>query len=254
MTGEPRPLLGVWLGTRRYEPIYALQKALVALRKQSAVTDLALLLEHAPVITLGRGAVAGHLLESRQALAARGVEVHEVDRGGEVTLHVPGQLVAYPIVQLAPDRCDVRRYVRDLMEVMRRLVEGYGIAAGEASHGVGLWVDAARPDCYRAEAPSLAKIGAIGVRISRWVTMHGFALNLRPSLSLYGSIVPCGIREFGVCSVESVVGARPAPREVAPSACRALCERLERDGAGLLDLRECEEGQLLSAIAAAAAP
>jgi lipoyl(octanoyl) transferase len=147
--------------------------ALFEARKRGEVADLMLCLEHEPVITLGRGAKAEHLLDSREALAARGIGVELSDRGGEITLHAPGQLVGYPIVSLAPDRCDVRRYVRDLTATMRELIAPYGIDAGEMPGLVGLWVDAARreawPGAEDARAP--VKIGAIGVRLSRWVTM-----------------------------------------------------------------------------------
>ena len=244
----PRALTGLWLGRRSYAPTYELQCALMELRKADAVGDLALMLEHHPVITLGRGAVAEHLLESRESLVARGIEVESTDRGGEITLHAPGQLVCYPIVRLSPDRCDVRRYVRDLMYVMQSMVAGYHISAGESAVGVGLWVNGADPEVFCDAAPGLQKIGAIGVRISRWVTMHGFALNLCPDLSLYRAIVPCGIRDFGVCSVESLRGDRAEPQSLAATTCLALCERLERQLATFVDLGECAQPQLLSRV------
>ncbi|HVZ34877.1 MAG TPA: lipoyl(octanoyl) transferase LipB, partial [Polyangiaceae bacterium] len=180
-------MMGVWLGRRRYAPTYALQCELFELRKQGALEDVVLCLEHEPVITLGRGAHPEHLLASRAELADRGIDVETTDRGGEITLHAPGQLVCYPIVGLAPDRCDVRRYVRDLTACMRALIAPHRIDAGEIPGLIGLWVDAASsahwPGASEARVPQ--KIGAIGVRLSRWVSMHGFALNLSPDLGLF---------------------------------------------------------------------
>lgn len=194
-----------------------------------------LLLEHDPVITLGRGAKLEHVLLSRPLLEARGIELCEVGRGGDVTLHAPGQLVGYPIVSLAPERQDVRRYVRDLTATMGSLVEAHGIGAGsipDAPEFIGLWVDAESPQRWPGaeHARRLLKIGAIGVRVSRWVTMHGFALNLTTDLSLFGLIVPCGITKYGVASVESLTGKRVPVDLASKQALEALCERLEADG------------------------
>jgi lipoyl(octanoyl) transferase len=248
-------LTGVWLGQRRYGPCYRLQLALFEARKRGQIADLMLCLEHEPVITLGRGAKAEHLLDSRAGLAARGIDVEVTDRGGEITLHAPGQLVGYPIVGLAPDRCDVRRYVRDLTATMRELIAAYGIDAGEMPGLVGLWVDAAQREAWPgAEAAARpVKIGAIGVRLSRWVTMHGFALNLATDLSLYRSIVPCGVTAYGVCSLASLGVASPTPRELAPRALLALASRLGRSAAPLLDASEVPDTDLLPWLMAAGA-
>jgi lipoyl(octanoyl) transferase len=239
-------LTGVWLGRRRYGPTYRLQLELFEARKRGEVGDVMLCLEHAPVITLGRGAKAEHLLDSREALAARGVDVEDTDRGGEITLHAPGQLVGYPIVGLAPDRCDVRRYVRDLTEAMRDLIAPYGIDAGDMPGLVGLWVDAARPASWRghalAERP--VKLGAIGVRLSRWVTMHGFALNISPDLSLFRSIVPCGVTAYGVCSMQSLGVAVPDVSDLAALAWIQLAGRLGRAASTFLDASEVPDAEL----------
>jgi lipoyl(octanoyl) transferase len=240
--------MGVWLGQRGYGTTYRLQLELFEARKREQIGDLMLCLEHTPVITLGRGAKAEHLLESREALAGRGIDVEDTDRGGEITLHAPGQLVAYPIVGLAPDRCDVRRYVRDLTATMRELIAPYGIDAGDMPGLVGLWVDAARPAAWPGalQAQQPMKVGAIGVRLSRWITMHGFALNLTTDLSLYRSIVPCGVTTYGVCSLASLGAAAPEPSDLGPLAWINLASRLGRAPAPFLDGSDVPDSELSS--------
>lgn len=219
-----RALRGVWLGRRPYEPVYRLQQRLHAARAGGAMSDVVLYLEHTPVITLGRRADPGHVLLGVEALRDRGWDCVQTDRGGDVTLHAPGQLVSYPIVDLSPDRCDVRRYVRDLAETMRRVAERYGIDAGEVPGMVGLWVDRAAPSRFppAGAGVDVAKIGAIGVRISRWVTMHGFALNLTLSSDVFQLIVPCGIAGRGVSSIGELTGSRPDTKEEAQAAFAAF--------------------------------
>jgi lipoyl(octanoyl) transferase len=203
-----RELRGVWLGRRRYEPVHALQEKMLAARQAALVGDTVLFVEHEPVVTFGRGAHAEHLLVPEASLAELGVGVARTGRGGDVTLHLPGQLVGYPILDLSPDRRDVRRYVGDLTETMRRLASELGVETGKHEKHVGLWADRASPHAYAGSAlgTDIVKVGAVGVRISRWCTMHGFALNLHPDLSLYRCIVPCGIREHGVASLASLGG------------------------------------------------
>jgi len=239
-------LVGVWLGRRRYAPVEALQRELFELRKHGQRSDVVLLLEHEPVITLGRGARPEHLLASRELLLERSIDVAPTDRGGEITLHAPGQLVCYPIVSLAPDRCDVRRYVKDLTATMRELIAPHELSAGEIPGLVGLWVDAASPGEWKGAEHAVApvKIGAIGVKLSRWVSMHGFALNLATDLSLYRLIVPCGVTEYGVCSVASLRGAAPSPRELAPRALALLAQRLGRRSDVPLDASAVETAEL----------
>jgi lipoyl(octanoyl) transferase len=187
------------LGLVDYQAALDLQRELVEQRKRGEIGDQLLLLEHPHVITLGVKARndRSHILESEASLAEHGVAIVETGRGGDVTYHGPGQLVGYPILDLKPDRCDVHRYVRDLEEVLIRAVAGFGIAAGRIEGLTGIWV--------RQE-----KLAAIGVRISRWVTSHGFALNVSTDLGRFGAIVPCGIADKGVTSMERLL-ARPVP-------------------------------------------
>jgi lipoyl(octanoyl) transferase len=178
-----------------------------------------------------------NLLVSEAVLRARGVELAFTDRGGDITLHAPGQLVGYPIVDLRPDRCDVRRYVADLAECMRRVVAAHGVASGAVPSLVGLWADAATPGEWRgAEAAARpSKLGAIGVRISKWVTMHGFALNLTTDLTLFDLIVPCGISQFGVASLQSLTGSSVSTRDGAEAALAELGSVLGARAATLED-------------------
>lgn len=221
----------MWLGRRRYEPVHRLQQNLFEARQQRAVGDTLLLLEHEPVITLGRGAKREHLLIGEDALRARGIDLCETARGGDVTYHGPGQLVGYPIVDLAPDRCDVRRYVGDLLRSMTAVAASLGIGAGTIAEYPGIWVDLASPGAWPGQtgAARPAKLGAVGVRISRWVTMHGFALNATTAMDAFSLIVPCGIREHGVTSIAQLRGASPAPAELAREAALALCKSLDAE-------------------------
>ena len=197
------------LGTIGYQAALDLQAQLVERRKQGLIPDQLLLLEHPPVITLGVRTRndRSHVLESEAALAARGVGLFETGRGGDVTYHGPGQLVGYPIVDLKPDRCDVHRYVRDLEEVLIRAVDAFGVRAGRIEGLTGIWVGD-------------QKLAAIGVRISRWVTSHRFALNVNTDLSRFGLIVPCGITDKGVTSLERLLGHALPMDEVAETVAR----------------------------------
>ena len=214
------PINAVWLGRAPYGAVHALQELLVLARQRRDVTDTLLLLEHEPVITLGRGACHENVLIDADARARLGIDYEETGRGGDVTYHAPGQLVAYPIFDLAPDRCDVRKYVRDLGRVMIALSADHGVAAGVVDGDVklvGVWVDLDRPSTWD-EATTVAtigdrrigKIGAIGVRLTRWVTMHGFAFNVSTDLGGFANIVACGIRDRAVTSLEAL-GVTPPP-------------------------------------------
>jgi lipoyl(octanoyl) transferase len=193
------------LGTIDYQAALTLQADLVEQRKQGLIPDQLLLLEHPPVITLGVRTRndRSHVLQTEASLAAMGVALYETGRGGDVTYHGPGQLVGYPIVDLKPDRCDVHRYVRDLEDVLIRAAAEFGVVAGRIEGLTGIWV---------GPAGHQAKLAAIGVRIARWVTSHGFALNVNTNLSHFGLIVPCGIVDKGVTSLERLLG-RPVPMD-----------------------------------------
>jgi lipoyl(octanoyl) transferase len=187
------------LGRVEYEDGLKLQALFARARKEKLVGDVLLLLEHPPVLTLGRGASRSDVLAGPEVLEARGVEVHETDRGGEVTYHGPGQIVGYPILDLAPDRKDVRRHVRSVEEGMIRALAENGIEAARIAKWPGVWVGS-------EAAGDARKIGAVGVHIARWVTTHGFALNVNSALEDFELIVPCGIREAGVTSMERELG------------------------------------------------
>jgi lipoyl(octanoyl) transferase len=183
------------LGLVPYNEASQLQRELVEERRAGRVPDVLLLLQHPPVITLGVKGDGGrsNVLATDERLAALGIEISETGRGGDVTYHGPGQIVGYPILDLRPDRCDVHRYVRDLEEVMIRVCADYGVAAGRINGLTGAWIGA-------------EKVGAIGVRISRWITSHGFALNVATNLTDFQLIVPCGIADRGVTSLEKAAG------------------------------------------------
>ena len=193
-----------------------MQRALVEERRAGRVPDLLLLLQHPPVITLGArpDASRANIVVTAERLAELGVEVHETGRGGDVTYHGPGQIVGYPIIDLKPDRCDVHRYVRDLEEVMIRVCADYGLSAGRIKGLTGAWI-------------GVEKIGAIGVRISRWITSHGLAFNVSTNLDHFQLIVPCGITDRGVTSLERAAGCAMAIAEVENAFVRRFAEVFE---------------------------
>lgn len=209
------------LGRVPYGEALALQKSLVDDRRAGRVGDVLLLLEHPHVITLGARAETGrsHVLATEERLAELGVEVFETGRGGDVTYHGPGQLVGYPILDLRPDRADVHRYVRDLEEVMIRATAAFGVQAGRIAGLTGTWV--------RAD-----KIGAIGVRVSRWITSHGFAYNVSTDLDYFRLIVPCGISDRGVTSLSRLLARQVPMADVEDAFARAFCEVFERAPSG----------------------
>jgi len=183
------------LGVVPYAEALELQKQLVDDRREGRIADTLLLLEHPHVLTLGVRGDGGrsHILATQEALASRGVDVFETGRGGDITYHGPGQIVGYPILDLKPERCDVHRYVRDLEEVLIRVAGDYGLAAERVKGLTGVWIGG-------------EKLAAIGVRIARWITSHGFALNVSTELDYFNLIVPCGIRDRGVTSLSRLLG------------------------------------------------
>jgi lipoyl(octanoyl) transferase len=201
------------LGVVPYAEGLALQRALVEERQNNRVDDVLLLLEHPHVLTLGvRGdGGRGHILASLDQLAARGIEIRETGRGGDITYHGPGQIVGYPILDLKPDRCDVHRYVRDLEDVLIRTAGDYGVAAQRVPGLTGAWVGD-------------EKLAAIGVRIARWVTSHGFAFNVSTDLDYFNLILPCGLAGRGVTSLERLLGRPVARDEVEARLVSHLCD------------------------------
>jgi lipoyl(octanoyl) transferase len=194
------------LGVVPYEEALELQRRLVEERKAGSIPDQLLLLQHPPVITLGAKVRSdrSHVLATEAMLDEAGVALFEAGRGGDVTYHGPGQLVGYPILDLRPDRCDVHRYVRDLEEMMIAMAAAFGVRAERIAGLTGAWVGA-------------NKLAAIGVRISRWITSHGFAFNVSTDLAHFGLIVPCGIADRGVTSLGELLGT-PPPLEAVESA------------------------------------
>jgi lipoyl(octanoyl) transferase len=218
LTSAPARALEVRrLGVVGYAEALELQKSLVEQRKAGTIPDQLLLLEHPPVITLGVKTRndRGHIVASADLLARKGVEVFETGRGGDVTYHGPGQLVGYPIIDLKPERCDVHRYVRDIEEVLIRTAAAFGIEAGRVEGLTCVWV-------------GRDKLAAIGVRISRWVTSHGFALNVTTDLSHFDFIIPCGIVGRGVTSIQRLLGRAVPLEEVESAVTDAFAEVFER--------------------------
>lgn len=207
------------LGLVPYAEALELQARLVEERRAGRSEDMLLLVEHPHVLTVGvRGGGREHILAAPDTLAARGVGVYETGRGGDVTYHGPGQIVGYPILDLRPDRQDVHRYMRDLEEVLIRALSDLGVTATRVEGLTGIWVGG-------------EKVAAIGVRISRWITSHGFALNLTTDLSYFDFIVPCGIADRGVTSL-AAVGCRASRPDVEARIVTRFCEVFDRQPAG----------------------
>ena len=208
-----RSLLTRWPGRVPYGEALELQKSMVAARRRNEIPDCLLLLEHPPVVTLGRGSDAEHVLVDSAGLSRRGVELHECGRGGDVTYHGPGQLVGYPILALTGERRDAHRYLRDLEECLIRSAAEFDVQAGRVRGLTGVWVDD-------------RKLAAIGVRLSSgWITSHGFALNVCTDLSGFSVIVPCGIAGCSMVNLSELVGRELDVRQVAGTVAGHVAER-----------------------------
>ena len=202
------------LGTMDYKECWDLQQSLF----DASVARTILLVEHPPVYTLGKSGHAENLLVAREALEAMGARFFHIDRGGDITFHGPGQLVCYPILDLERIGIGLREYIDTLEEAVIRTVAEYGIAAGRIAGASGVWID---PEGRRPR-----KICAIGVRSSRFITMHGFALNVSTDLEWFTRINPCGFTDRGVTSIASETGLRPSMQEVKRTVVRKLAAAL----------------------------
>jgi len=190
------------IGRTRYADAWKLQQQLFAARQAHRIPDILLLTEHEHVYTMGKTADKNHLLANDAELAERHIDTFNVDRGGDITYHGPGQLVGYPIIDLSSHYKDTHRYLRDVEETLIRTLADLGIDASRHPEYTGVWVGD-------------EKIAAIGVKISRWITMHGFALNVSTDLRLFDRIIPCGIFHKGVTSIEKILGRNFALSDVA---------------------------------------
>jgi len=207
-----RPFHAIWLGTVPYAAAFALQKALHAARVEDAIADTLLLLEHPPTIThsfTGRG--AENLVASAQLLRDRGVAVEPTDRGGNITFHGPGQLVGYPIVKMEEGERDLHAYLRRIEDVLIGMSGAFDVPTDRVRGRTGTWIVDER-------GWGLRKLAAIGVKASRWTTLHGFAMNVDTDLSFFELIVPCGISDAGVTSLAVERGEAPPITEVAREA------------------------------------
>jgi len=202
----------VRLGRTNYRWCWALQRDLQESRIRGLSGDLLLLTEHDPVITLGTTTAAGHLLSSSELLAADGIDVVETNRGGDITFHGPGQIVGYPIFDLQHHTPDLHAYLRLIEDVVIGSLGTFGVSGSRVPGYTGVWVGE-------------SKICAIGINVRRWVTMHGFALNVNTDLSFFRHIVPCGIAEHGVTSLAALLGRNVPLREVEDALLDA-CERV----------------------------
>ena len=215
MTQSGPAMRAVWLGRVPYDDAFAHQNRLFEARKAGSIPDTLLLLEHPHVVTLGRRGAATDLLDGPRWLEANGIEVHQTDRGGETTYHGPGQLVVYPIISIRAARIGPVAYVRLLEQSVIDTLRQFGIDGHRVVGKTGVWVGGepgAKP--VKGKNPAGAKIAAIGVRVSSGITKHGLALNVSTDLNYYSRIVPCGMPDLSVASIESLTGANPGVEAV----------------------------------------
>ncbi|MDI6765678.1 MAG: lipoyl(octanoyl) transferase LipB [Bacteroidota bacterium] len=191
-------------GLTAYQPIWELQKKIFNLQISKKISDVLIITEHNHVYTLGKNTDEAHLLADEKELKLSDVDVYHIDRGGDITYHGPGQLVGYPIINLNNYYLDTHRYLRDLEEVLIRTLKDFGINGHREENYTGVWVGG-------------DKIAAIGVKVSRWITMHGFALNVNTNLSYFDRIIPCGIFHKGVTSMERILGNKVSLQDVIDS-------------------------------------
>jgi lipoate-protein ligase B len=197
------------LGRRDFAETLTMQRDLCAARQRDEIPDTLLLVEHPHVITLGRGTHKENLLNTE------GVPVYEVERGGDVTYHGPGQLVGYPVVLLRPGERDLHRYLRNLEEAIIRALAELGLSTGRRESWTGVWI-------------GNAKLASIGVAVKKWVTLHGFALNVSTDLRMFGTINPCGLQANVMTSVAAALGREVTIAEVAPLVAQHLGEIMGR--------------------------
>lgn len=219
MEESARTLGVVDLGRIEYGQAWKLQQRAADAVRTGSVTETLMLVEHPPVYTIGRGAhgSAANLLWDADQRRAKGIELYQVDRGGDITYHGPGQLVVYPILDLNRHYSrDLHRYLRDLEEAIIQALAKFGVAARRFPPHTGVWVEE-------------AKVAAIGVKASRWITQHGLALNVNPDMSHFAGIIPCGIDDYGVTSLEQLLGTAPTMDRVKPVLVDQLAQCLRVD-------------------------
>jgi lipoyl(octanoyl) transferase len=211
------------LGTVDYRKAYELQKRLLADHLQGSGANSLLLLQHNPVITIGRSGSEDNILAPKSALTAAGIEIHQVERGGDVTYHGPGQLTGYPIIDLRHFKKDVHWYLRQLEEVIIKVLAGYGIVGERMEDYTGVWVNVERGT---SNVKRFEKVAAIGIAVRRWITYHGFAFNIHPDMSHFEMIRPCGITDKSVTSLEKLLGYKVDIEEIADRTASAFAEVL----------------------------
>lgn len=215
------------LGIEKYDQMLQLQTSLNQARRAGAIPDTVIFLEHAPCFTVGRRGGFEHILVSDSVLQNQGIMVYETDRGGDITYHGPGQLICYPIINLDDYGRDVHLYARRMEETLVRTLEFFGIVAGRKQGYPGVWV-------------GQSKIAAEGISVRHWITMHGVSLNVCPNMFHFSLIVPCGITEYGVTSMEEVLGGKVDIAEVRKEMCYQFSQvfEIQLEDIDLEELRE----------------